>query len=76
MNMLNLMALQAEISDLRDRLYTQCEIDDAKGKDYSTSMLHLLESRKDSPENRKQYDLVIKIRWKMRQYSKSRQVYI
>lgn len=70
MNMLNLMALQAEISDLRDRLYTQCEIDDAKGKDYSTSMLHLLESRKDSPENRKQYDLVIKIRWKMRQYNK------
>jgi hypothetical protein len=67
LNMLSLLDLQAEIQSLREQLYTQCEEDSGQGREFSTSMKKLRESRQSSsPEH---YELLLTIRERMNQYS-------
>jgi hypothetical protein len=67
LNMLSLLDLQAEIQSLREQLYTQCEEDSGQGRDFSTSMKKLRDSRRsNSPE---QYELLLKIRARINEYS-------
>jgi hypothetical protein len=67
LNMLSRLDLQAEIQSLREQLYTQCEEDSGQGRDFSTSMKKLRDSRRsNSPE---QYELLLKIRARINEYS-------
>ncbi|KAF1951111.1 hypothetical protein CC80DRAFT_481821 [Byssothecium circinans] len=65
-NMLSLLSLQAEILELRDDFYIICEGDEELGRDFSTSMLHLLQEKNDSGKN--QYQALELIRDKIQQY--------
>jgi hypothetical protein len=67
LNMLSLLDLQAEIQSLREQLYTQCEEDSSQGREFSTSMKKLRESRQT--KNSEQYELLLKIRARMKEYS-------
>jgi len=74
LNALNLLYLQSEISELEESLHRACEADarscDVNRKRYDRHWLSLSESSIKLNGNAEQWNLVLKIREKLKEYSK------
>ena len=66
-NMLSLLSLQAEIAALRDAFRNQCKADDISGYEKLSKNFLLLRNT----EGEDQYTILVELRRKMKEYSKS-----